>query len=240
MTLKRQALDGADRRRIYLFRHGAVDYVKDDGQVVEDTDVVSLNERGRAEADAMCQLFADVVIDRAICSGLQRTVETGERVLAGRKIPIEFESGLKEIRPNTNRQADYDLHRDVAFSHWYASEPDSCFLGGERYADFYARISRAVAGLIADDGWQNLAVFGHGGTNAAILGWVTGLGLGAFGVIDQATCCLNVIDIDCDADGGDVVRKVVRGMNITAGDPAKADRHSGDMEALARYLMTFT
>lgn len=239
MTNKRQALDGAARRRMYLFRHGAVDYVDAEGKVVDDTDAVSLNERGRAEADAMRELFAEVLVDRAVCSGLQRTRETGERVLADRSLHLEIESGLVEIRPDTNRQADYDLHRDVAYSHWYAAEPEASFLGGERYADFYARISQTMEQLVGDREWQNLAVFAHGGTNAAILGWITNLGLGAFGVVDQATCCLNVIDIDFDAENGNVVRKVVRGMNITAGDPAKANRHSGDMEALARYLKKF-
>lgn len=239
MTNKRQAIDGAARRRIYLFRHGAVDYVGADGKVVDDTDSVSLNDRGRSEAQAMREMFTNVPVDRAICSGLRRTRETGERILEDRSLAIEVEPGLVEIRPDTNRQADYDLHRDVAFSHWYASEPEATFLGGERYADFYTRIAQTMVRLVTDNSWQNLAVFGHGGTNAAVLGWVTNLGLGAFGVVDQATCCLNIIDIDFDADQGDVVRKVVRGMNITATDPAKADRHSGDMEALARYLEKF-
>jgi len=239
MTQKRQALDGAERRRIYLFRHGAVDYVGADGKVVDDTDAVSLNERGRSEADAMRELFAEVRVDRAVCSGLKRTRETGERVLAGRSLQMDIESGLVEIRPDTNRQADYDLHRDVAFSHWYAAEPQARFLGGERYADFYERISQTMARLVVEDSWQNLAVFAHGGTNAAVLGWVTNLGLGAFGVVDQATCCLNVVDIDFDAEQGKIVRKVVRGMNITTGDPAKANRDCGDMEALARYLAKF-
>jgi broad specificity phosphatase PhoE len=47
MKAQRVALDGAQRRRIYLFRHGAVDYVDDRGKVVADPDDVALNERGR-------------------------------------------------------------------------------------------------------------------------------------------------------------------------------------------------
>ena len=45
--MKRSALDGAERRRLDLFRHGAVDYVHPDGSWVEDPDVVRLNPRGR-------------------------------------------------------------------------------------------------------------------------------------------------------------------------------------------------
>ena len=106
----------------------------------------------------------------------------------------------------------------------------------ERYADFYARICVAVHDLVADPEWHNLAVFAHGGTNAAILGWVTGLGLPAFGLLDQATCCLNIIDFDVDKDG-QVVRKTLRAMNVTADDPVMRDRHSGDMEMLASMIL---
>ena len=130
----------------------------------------------------------------------------------------------------------YDICSDVAFSHWRAVDEGMQFLGGERYDEFYARISAAIAALIDDASWHNLAVFAHGGTNAAVLGWVTGLGLPAFGLLDQATCCLNIIDFDVD-DNGDVVRKTLRAMNVTAYDPVMSKRHAGDMEMLARLIL---
>ena len=239
MIDKRMSLDGAERRRVYLFRHGAVDYFDAAGRLVPDPDVVSLNRKGREQGDAMRELFANVVVDRAICSGLLRTRETAERVLSGRDISIEADPGLEEIRPAKNYRPGEDAFNDIAFSHWRAGDSDSRFLGGELYADFYERITAALERIIDDDDWHNLAIFAHGGTNAAILGSVTGLGLAAFGVIDQATCCLNVIDMDFDRDNHSVLRKVVRGMNITADDPTKRRRNAGDMEAMASYLMRF-
>jgi probable phosphoglycerate mutase len=241
MTVNRMSLDGAQRRRLYLFRHGAVDYVDQDGKVVPDPDVVSLNTKGRSQADAMGQLFAEVSIDRVICSGLARTRETAQRVMGERKLAIEVNGGLEEIRPATGEGTDHlDLVEDIAFSHWRAADDGSRFLGGEQYADFYARIAATFESILAEEDWHNLAVFAHGGTNAAIIGWASGLGLSAFGVIDQATCCLNVIDFDVDARDGQLLRKSIRGMNITADDPAKGRRHSGDMESLAKHLMSFT
>jgi len=234
------SLDGAERRRVYLFRHGAVNYVDANGRVVADPDAVSLNERGRAEADAMHTMFADVAVDKAVCSGLKRTTETAARVLAGHSLDIEVNTRLEEIRPATERQADFDLLRDVAYSHWQAAEPGRRFLGGEAYADFYARAASAFEGIVSGYDWHAIAVFAHGGTNAAILGWVMGLGLGAFGVVDQATCCLNIIDLDVAKGDRSILRKVVRGMNITVSDPLKSSRHAGDMELLAGYLMKFT
>ena len=96
-------------------------------------------------------------------------------------------------------------------------------------------IEKAMQNLLLDTSWHNLALFAHGATNAAILGWVTGIGRSAFGVLDQAMCCLNVVDIDFDESGA-ILRKTVRAMNITADDPAKSNRHGGDMESLAHRL----
>ena len=236
MTL-RTAIDGAKRRRLYLFRHGAVDYVNPDGSWVDDPDHVDLNERGQQQAVAMAELFQDVHVDTALCSPLPRTRQTGEVILGSRDVKLEVVADLEEIRPTTGEAAGgYDIVSDVAFSHWRAHQDDATFLGGERYHDFYARVSNAIEAILADQSWHNLAVFAHGGTNAAILGWATGVGLAAFGLLDQSTCCLNVIDFDVD-DSGRLLRKTVRGMNITAYDPVMHRRDASDMELLARQLL---
>ena len=235
--MNRTAIDGARRRRLHLFRHGAVDYIDTDGKWVADPDSVNLNAKGRSQAAAMSEMFANVSVDKAICSGLARTQQTAEIVLGDRDLALEFAPELEEIRPlKGESDGDYDVFADVAYSHWRAPDYSATFLGGERYHDFYARISTAMEALLADPEWNNIAIFAHGGTNAAALGWVTGLGLEGFGLFDQATCCLNVVDFDTDDDGL-VIRKHVRGLNITADDPAKQDRHAGDMESLAAKLL---
>ncbi len=234
---RRVAIDGASRKRLYLFRHGAVDYLDENGQWVDDPDVVNLNDVGIAQAAAMAKLFAGIHVDKALCSGLLRTRQTGEAILGDRDVPLEVFAELEEIRPVTGRYAGgYDVYSDIAFSHWRAEEEDARFLGGERYHDFYARICDAMETLLDDASWHDLAVFAHGGTNAAILGWATGVGLRAFGLLDQSMCCLNIIDFDVDQSGG-LLRKTVRGMNITADDPVMRKRHAGDMEMLARRIL---
>jgi len=234
---RRTALDGANRRRLYLFRHGSVDYIDANGKVVPDTDAVVLNEAGRAQAVSMRDLFDGVQVDKAQCSGLPRTRETAKTVLGSRDIQLEINAGFLEIRQMQGEpDTVYDIVADVAFSHFRATEADAQFLGGERYSEFYDRIQVALEDILADDSWHNLALFAHGATNAAILGSVTGLGCSAFGILDQATCCLNVIDFDVDA-GGAILRKTVRAMNVTADDPVKGQRHAGDMESLAHFMI---
>ena len=68
------------RRRLYLMRHGSVDYFKADGTPVP-PHAVPLNEAGRMQADAAGALFASagVRFDRVLVSGLARTVETARR-----------------------------------------------------------------------------------------------------------------------------------------------------------------
>ncbi|MDJ0794359.1 MAG: histidine phosphatase family protein [Woeseiaceae bacterium] len=234
---KHVAIDGSRRRRLYLFRHGAVDYVDKNGNFVDDPDSVELNRRGQVQARAMAEMFSDVHVDKAVCSGLPRTRQTGETILADRELELGVIADLEEIRPSKGEAAGgYDIVADIAFSHWRATQPEATFLGGERYHDFYARICSAMDALLADDSWHDLAIFAHGGTNAAVLGWATGVGLQAFGLLDQSTCCLNVIDFDFDQDGV-LLRKTVRGMNITADDPVMHRREAGDMELLARRLL---
>ncbi len=238
MKARRVALDGAERRRIYLFRHGAVDYVDQHGNVVPDPDNVALNERGRWQADTMRELFAGITIDRAVSSGMRRARETGSLVLGGRDLVLEDHPQLREIRAARDEGfVDLDIIKDVAFGHWAATVPGSRFLGGELYADFYARVTAVMESFVANPDWHNLAIFAHGGTNAAILGWTSGLGLSAFGVIDQATCCVNVLDFDFDARDKRLLRKVVRAMNATIDDPAKSGRHASGMERLAQRLI---
>lgn len=235
--IRRTAIDGATRRRLYLFRHGAVDYLNSDGSLVGDPDLVDLNERGRSQAAAMAELFRDVHVDKALCTPLPRTRQTGETILADRDLELGVAAELEEIRPIKGMApGGYDIVADVAFSHWRADHEDATFLGGERYHDFYERISNAMDAILADPSWHNLAVFAHGGTNAAVLGWATGVGLAAFGLLDQSTCCLNVIDFDVDESGA-LLRKTVRGMNITAYDPVMHHRNAGDMEMLAHRLL---
>ena len=72
--------------------------------------------------------------------------------------------------------------------------------------------------LVDDPSWSSLALVAHGGVNRALLGHLTGAGLTAFARLEQNTCCVNIIDID--SNEGTHRRTLIRGINITAYDPA--------------------
>ena len=235
---RRNALDGAQRRRIYLLRHAETSYVDREGNAVPDSRLVPLTARGCEQASQMGRWLASVPFDRVICSGLLRTLETAERLVEGRGLVLEQVPALEEIRPgHAVLESDFDMLRDVAYAGTRAGVDNASLLGGEPYAAFRERVVGALERTLADPEWGTLLMVCHGGTNAMILCWVLGADLDSFGTIEQDPCCLNVIDVDTEPATGAVVRKLVRAVNVTAHDPVKAATDLTAWETIAKSLL---
>lgn len=229
--------DRTRRRRIHLMRHADAEYIRADGSRAPDSRIVPLTAKGRAEATAMKDMLRDVPFDRAVISGLPRTQQTAEIVLGGRNLAPAVEPDLQEIRGGDPVARAKLSPVDYAYAMFRAGEPDECFAAGEKFSDFVERVLPAFNRVVADPVWSELLIVAHGGVNRAILTDLTGSGLKAFGTFEQDSCCLNVIDVDTCLDTGAVLRKVLRGVNITAEDPAKLTRRLLTMEGLAkRYV----
>jgi broad specificity phosphatase PhoE len=190
----------APRRRIYLMRHGSVDYFRADGSAVP-PHTVPLNAAGREQADAAGALFAQcgVRFDRAIVSGLNRTVETAQRVLAaaGQTLALESEPALEEIRGG--RLADIPPDAvEAAFLGAFqtgAGVEAQRFLGGESVGELLDRTLPAFARLLARDDWTQLLLVLHGGVNRALLGRALTGDRAFFGRLEQLPACINIVDV---------------------------------------------
>jgi broad specificity phosphatase PhoE len=200
------------RRRLYLMRHGSVDYFTPDGAPVSPY-TVPLNAAGRAQADAAGALFAQAGarFDRVLVSGLARTVETARRVLAaaGLDTAISDDPRLEEIRPGRLGDIPREQLR-AAFTGVFDASADvesHAFLGGETVGAMMDRALPAFDELLADAGWQCALLVLHGGINRALLGRAL-CGRRAFlGPLEQSPACINVLDVGA----GDVV---VRATNL--------------------------
>jgi broad specificity phosphatase PhoE len=230
----RLPFDNGRRRRIYLMRHAEAQYIRPDGTRAPDPRAVPLTPRGREEALAMGEWLSTVPFDKAACSGLPRTVETATLVLSGRELALEIVPPLEEIRgAGLDERASQDP-ADYAYMMFRAAEHDARWALGERFEDFQARVIPAFASILDDADWTNLLLVCHGGTNRAILTWFLGLGLDGFGYFEQDSCCLNILDFD-QMDGTHVIlRKVLRGVNITAYDTPKVNSRTLTMEGFAK------
>lgn len=228
--------DTAGRRRLYLMRHGHVDYFAK--HVVESGAVhaVTLTPRGRSEAEAAGRAFAHIRFGRALCSGLPRTRETAEVVLAGiaEPPPLAVDEGLVEIRggriEGVKSRAELIRRMNAYFER--AHEPGATnHEGGEVFAQAQARAVGAIERLLAEDDWHTALVVAHEGINRLILSWACGAGLCAMSAFEQDTGCVNIIDFDlCGI--GDVRRALVKAVNLTPYNYLKHGMNLTSLEAI--------
>ena len=225
------------RRRLYLMRHGSVDYFTAEGTPLP-PHTVPLNDAGRAQADAAGALFgaAGARFDRVLVSGLARTVETAGRVLAasGQSIELVHDARLAEIRPG-RLDAIEPAQLRAAFTGVFSATADvesRQFLGGETVGEMMDRCLPAFEELLADPSWQCALCVLHGGVNRALLGRAL-TGRRAFlGPMEQSPACINILDVG----SGDIV---VRGTNLAPTQwLQERERHTTMEKLLAQYLRT--
>lgn len=235
------ALSGTTgRRRIYLMRHGHVDYSSREVVEAQDATIARLTPLGHEQAQAAAIAFANVPLDVAICSGLRRTRETAQIVLnAHQDAPqLEDEPALTELHsgkfiPFATRE---ELSAYLTFMFEQAGEPDASFFeGGERFADAYERAVAAIEALLARPNWSSALVVAHEGINRLLLGWMCGAGPAASIHFEQDLACVNVLDFDMvpdDAGERRIERRMIKACNVTPYGWLKAGMHLTSFEAI--------
>ncbi len=232
----RTAFDGSRRRRIYLFRHGDVSYVDDQGNRVADPVAVPLTAWGREQAALTGKALAKIPFDRAVTSSYPRSMETAGLILDGRGLKIEPLDHFVELRGDPAfRNAVADLN-DLAYSFRDAHMPGARYVGGDSFEEVNTRVVSALETVIAEPEWETLALVAHGGINRLVIGWALGTGLATFAALDQNTCCVNVIDFDEHPETREIVRKSLRALNVTVYDLVKEGNHLHSLEQIASRL----
>jgi probable phosphoglycerate mutase len=226
-----QDTPAAQRRRVFLMRHGSVTYFDAAGKPFL-PETVALNEQGRAQADAAGAVFADagVRFDRVIVSGLPRTVETATRVLArtGQQAELEIWPELQEIRGGRlSTIPAAELRRAFTGAFEGVVDEDQRFLGGESVGELMDRIHPQIERLRADTDWETVLLVLHGGVNCAILSLALTGQRTFLGALAQAAGCINALDV-----GTDPADWVVRFVNYAPPAPLQADARKTTMELL--------
>ncbi len=219
------------RRRVYLMRHGSVTYFDATGKPYL-PESVPLNDQGREQAAAAGKTFAreGIRFDRVVVSGLPRTVETANCVLAetGQQIALEEWPDLAEIRGGKLAGiADADLKEAFTAAFDGVAPEHRRFLGGESIGELMDRVHPCVGRLRADRSWDTVLLVLHGGVNRAILSYaLTGQRL-FLGNLAQTAGCINALDVgDADADW------VVRLVNFSPPSVLQGESRTTTMETL--------
>ncbi|MGF1456240.1 MAG: histidine phosphatase family protein [Alphaproteobacteria bacterium] len=232
------------RRRLYLMRHGHVDYFSAPRRI-GGADVVPLTHRGREEATAAGLALSHVPFDRAVCSGLPRARETAEIVLSQQAGPVpdllnderirELRGGGARLRAQIFNLA--ELSRQIYQAFAEADRPGAAMgEGGEPFVDAYARVCDWAEHFLIEPDWATALVVAHEGVNRLLLGWATGAGLAAVGPFEQDTGCLNVIDVDVavpvDGDPPAITRRIIKAVNLTPYNYVKHGMNQTSLEAI--------
>ncbi|PWC90704.1 phosphoglycerate mutase [Azospirillum sp. TSH100] len=215
------------RRRLYLLRHGHVAYYDADGKPLNPK-LAALTDRGREEARVAGVLLAGVPLDRVLCSGLARTRQTAELVAAPHGLPVEDHADFLEIRASRLSEVPKE-QREAAYVYGFeAVTEDARFAGGDSFAAVRDRVVPAIETLIRQPGWTHLALVAHDGVNRMLLSWACGGGLSALSAFEQDYGCINIIDLDVTE--GRILRRLIRAVNLTPGNPAKIGLHRSSLE----------
>ncbi|HKD22067.1 MAG TPA: histidine phosphatase family protein [Rhizomicrobium sp.] len=229
------------RRRIYLMRHGHVDYFSPEVARTRNTRNVVLTEQGRLEANAAGRAFAALTFDRAICSGLPRTRETAEIVLESLASPppLEVEPDLAEIHGGGKFQVTSRAELVALMSSHFAkaAEDGATMLGGEAFLAAQTRALAVIRRLLAEPGWNQILIVAHEGINRLVLSWVAGAQLSATHAFEQDTGCINLIDFDMvpAADGKpgpEIARSLIKAVNLTPYNYVKHGMNLTSLEAI--------
>jgi broad specificity phosphatase PhoE len=229
------------RRRIYLMRHGFVDYTSEAVRKARDPKVATLTPRGEEEARAAGIALSEVHFDLALCSGLPRTRQTAEIVLAAHpKAPkLEVDERFGELRSGTymDFHSAEHLAAVMTFTFEQAGEPGAEFLpGGEKFADALIRGRAALQELLVRPGWATALVVAHEVMNRMLLADVIGAPLGASAGFEQDTGCINILDFDMVPDesgeGTRIERGVIKAVNLTPANYLKNGMNLRSLEAI--------
>ncbi len=229
------------RRRIYLMRHGFVDYTSAAVRKARDPKVATLTDRGIEEAKAAGIALSEVHFDLALCSGLPRTQQTAEIVLAEHpKAPqLEVDARFGELRSGSymDFHSAEHLAAVMTFTFEQAGQPDAEFLpGGERFADALIRVREALQALLMRPDWSCALVVAHEVVNRMVLADVIGAPLGASAGFEQDTGCINILDFDLvpleRGQGTKVERGVIKAINLTPANYLKNGMNLRSLEAI--------
>ena len=221
----------ASRRRLYLMRHGSVNYFTPDGKPLP-PETVPLNEHGIDQARAAGRLFAEqgVKFDRVITSGLARTEQTAHHVLAAtnHQPPREQRQCLQEIRGGHLASiAEKDLLQSFTAATDGIVDEDVKFLGGESIREMLDRVLPEIDAIRADPEWDTLLLVLHGAVNRAILSYLVTGQRQLLGAFEQCPACINVLDI-----GEARVDVVLRVVNLSPLDWLQPGTRKTTMEHL--------
>jgi probable phosphomutase (TIGR03848 family) len=177
---------------LLVVRHALNDWVSD--RLAGWTPDVHLNDKGRAQAEALAQRLADKPISAIYSSPLERAVETAQIIASPHNLEVQIREGVSEVRygewtgQSLKELAKEDAWRVVQF---YPS--GARFPGGEAIREMQARTVAELDAIVAAHPSETVLVVSHADVIKAALAHYAGLHLDLFQRLVVSPASLSVV-----------------------------------------------
>jgi probable phosphoglycerate mutase len=180
-----------------LIRHADNDYV---GRAIAGWKPgIALNERGRAQAEALARSLGDVTIDGIYSSPLQRACETAASIAAGRALTVELLEQVGELHfGDWTGQSFSELETSPEWRRFNTFRTGTRIPGGEMMLETQARMVAALERLRSLHPRASLAVVSHGDVIRSALAYFLGIPLDLCQRLELDPASLSTLDFDAD------------------------------------------
>lgn len=124
-----------------------------------------ITERGQRQLEVLSERFKTVSFDALYSSPLRRARRTAEAVNRYHGLPMQVESGLREINAGHwegKRWADFPTLYPEEARDWNLTPWNFAPEGGETMREVFARMVNAVLGIVHKEQGRTVAVVSHG------------------------------------------------------------------------------
>ncbi len=175
-------------RRIYLVRHGAVEFADGIRRCIGCTEI-PLSERGRIQAERLVQYFTRHSVTKVCTSPLGRCRETAQ-ILSGGRYAIEIEDGLREMDMGEWENLPLQELREE-----HGKQLESEPVHGESREDALRRFGQTIDDIL-ERSEGDLVCVAHAGVNCCYLADLLGEPLETSRALPQPYGCLSVIEAE--------------------------------------------
>lgn len=183
-------------KKIYIIRHGQTDYNLQG--IVQGSGVdSSLNDNGRAQAQAFYEAYKEVRFDKIYTSSLRRTTESIQSFL-DLGIASESLSGLNEISWGTKEGQRITPNEDAYYhwmlNQWQLGKTQERIEGGESPEDVTKRQEVALNRILSQTQEQTVLICMHGRALRILLCRLLNYPLKSMDMFEHHNLCLYLLE----------------------------------------------
>jgi probable phosphomutase (TIGR03848 family) len=180
--------------RILLIRHGVNDYVKK-GLLAGRTPGVSLNDEGKAQAEAVAERLGGEKIAAVYSSPLERCQETAAPLAERLGLELGTLEGVKETDcGDWTGQALEELRKQETWTQVQVNPSGFRFPSGESMLEIQTRMASALDTLQRQHAGETIAVFSHSDPIKLAIAFYIGMPLDLFQRLEVSPASISELD----------------------------------------------